>query len=104
MKLLTEQIKSALPKLGATENISCDDKEFICKFFNPLGDWTWLVAEGEELEDGDWQFMGLVHGFESEWGYFCLSELESVDVGFGLRIERDICFGDVQLHPEWAAM
>ena len=104
MKLLTQQIKDALPKLGATENTSCDDKEFVCKFFNPMGDWEWLVAEGEELPDGDWQFFGLVNGFEEEWGYFCLSELESVDVGFGLGIERDTCFGPAKFHPEWAAM
>ena len=104
MKLLTQQIKNALPKLGATENTSCDDKEFIVKFFNPMGDWTWLVAEGEEQEDGDWMFFGLVEGFEKEWGYFSLSELESVDVGFGLGIERDICFGASTNHPEWVGM
>jgi len=103
MKLLTQQIKDALPKLGETENTSCDDKEFVCKFFNPMGDWEWFVAEGEELDDGDWQFFGLVKGFETEWGYFCISELESVDVGFGLGIERDILFGDAELHPEWEA-
>ena len=103
MKLLTEQIKAKLPALGETETISCGDKKFICKFFNPMGDWTWLVAEGEELDDGDWQFFGLVDGFEKEWGYFCLSELQGVDVGFGLGIERDIMFGTVE-HPEWAAM
>jgi len=104
MKLLTDEIKAKLPALGETENTRCDDKEIICKFFNPMGEWTWLVAEGEELEDGDWQFFGLVHGFESEWGYFLLSELESLDVGFGLGIERDICFGAATDHPEWATM
>tara|TARA_R100001244_G_scaffold16670_1_gene18031 strand:+ start:268 stop:582 length:315 start_codon:yes stop_codon:yes gene_type:complete len=104
MKLLTQHIKDALPKLGATENTSCDDKTFVCKFFNPMGDWTWLVAEGEEQEDGDWMFFGLVDGFEKEWGYFSLSELEGVDVGFGMGIERDICFGSSELHPEWATM
>ena len=104
MKLLTDAIKAKLPTLGETENTSCDDKEFIVKFFNPMGDWEWFVAEGEELDDGDWQFFGLVHGFEKEWGYFCLSELQGVDVGFGLGIERDICFGDSTDHPEWAAM
>jgi hypothetical protein len=102
MKLLTDEIKAKLPALGSTEMTPCDDKVFVCKFFNPMGDWTWLVAEGEELDDGDWQFFGLVDGFEKEWGYFCLSELESVDVGFGLRIERDILFGDANDHPEWA--
>jgi len=104
MKLLTDEIKAILPSLYSTEDIKCEDKVFVCKFFNPMGDWTWLVAEGEEQEDGDWLFMGLVHGFESEWGYFSLSELEAVDVGFGLGIERDISFGYPGLHPEWATM
>ena len=104
MKLLTDEIKAALPKLGETENTSCDDKTFVCKFFNPMGDWTWLVAEGEYVEDMDtWMFFGLVDGFEKEWGYFTLAELESVDVGFGLGIERDIMFGTVE-HPEWSTM
>ena len=103
MKLLTDEIKNALPKLGETETTPCEAKTFVCKFFNPMGDWTWLVAEGEEQEDGDWQFFGLVNGVEEEGGYFLLSELEGVDVGFGLGIERDICFGTVK-HPEWAAM
>ena len=105
MKLLTQQIKDALPKLGATETISCNDKEFVCKFFNPMGDWTWLVAEGEYVEDMDtWMFFGLVKGFEEEWGYFTLAELESVDVGLGLGIERDTCFGPIEFHPEWSSM
>ena len=104
MQLLTEAIKAKLPKLYSTENIKCEDKEFVCKFFNPMGDWTWLVAEGEEQEDGDWLFFGLVDGFEQEWGYFSLNELQSVDAGFGLGIERDICYGDTSLHPEWGAM
>ena len=101
MKLLTEKIKKALPALYSTERIKKEDKEFVCKFFDPLGSWTWLVAEGEEQEDGDWLFFGLVDGFEKEWGYFSLNELETLNIGLGLGIERDICFGDSSLHPEW---
>jgi len=33
-----------------------------------------------------------------------LSELEELSVGLGLGIERDICVGDMSLHPEWANM
>jgi hypothetical protein len=32
-----------------------------------------------------------VIGFESEWGYFSLSELESLEIK-GVKIERDISF------------
>ena len=90
MKLLTQEIKDMLPKLYSTEHQS--EKKAICKFFNPLGSWTWYVFEGEEQKDGDWLFFGLVEGFEKELGYFNLKELESLDVGLGLGIERDILF------------
>ena len=92
MQLLTDEIKAKLPKLYSTENVPAKDKAFVCKFFNPLGTGTWLVAEGEEQDDGDWLFFGLVELFVVEWGYFSLSELEAVDVGLGLGIERDIYF------------
>ena len=101
MQLLTEAIKKALPPLYSTEDIPTENKEFICKFFNPLGVGSWLVAEGEEQEDGDWLFFGLANIFHPEWGYFSLRELEEVGVGLGLGIERDICYGSEDLHPEW---
>ena len=104
MQLLTEELRAKLPKLGSTESIPCEQKKFYAKFFNPMGRGTWLVAEGEEQTGGDWTFFGLVDLYESEWGYFTLSELESVDVGFGLGIERDICFGPSADHPEWVNM
>ena len=88
MKLLTEEIKTALRKKGTDS----DSPTFICKFFDPCGSWTWFVASGEEVEGGDWLFYGLVDGFEKEWGYFSLKELESVRGPFGLGIERDILF------------
>ena len=40
----------------------------------------------------DFQFFGLVEGFEKELGYFNLSELESVRGPLGLPIERDLHF------------
>ena len=92
MKLLTNDIKRSLPALYSTDMIPAEKKNILAKFFNPLGSWTWYVVEGDEQEDGDWVFFGLVDGFEKEWGYFTLSELESVDVGLGLGIERDIYF------------
>jgi len=90
MQLLTEQIKQALPDLYTTEDVPTDQKRIVCKFFNPCGPGTWYAVEGSEDADGDWTFFGLVDLLEREWGYFTLSELESLDVGFGLGIERDI--------------
>lgn len=95
MKLLTEEIKKKLPPLYATESTPIEEKNFVCKFFAPWSFWTWYVIEGEKEEDGDWCFFGYVEGFEKEYGYFCLSELESVNGPLGLRIERDINFSNV---------
>lgn len=92
MELLTQEIKERLPKIGATENVSTDEKEVVAKFFTPWGYWTWYVVEGEEQGDGDWLFFGRVHGDYTEWGYFSLSSLLSVQGPFGLKIERDIHF------------
>ena len=42
--------------------------------------------------DGDDIFFGLVIGLEIEFGYFSLSELQSVRGPLGLPIERDLHF------------
>jgi len=93
MMLLTKAIKAKLPKLYATEKVPEEDKRFIVKFFTPWTSWTWYAVEGQQQEDGDWLFYGLVHGHEKEWGYFRLNELAGIKGLFGLKIERDYHFG-----------
>ena len=66
------------------------DSEVVVKYFNPCGIGTWLITEGEKQEDGDWLFYGYCNLFEWEWGYVTLSELESVQLPFGLKIEREL--------------
>lgn len=94
MKLLTQEIKKKPPKLYATESIPLEQKEVICKFFNPCGAGTWYAVEGEEQE-GDFIFFGLVDLHEKEWGYFSLNELQSVRLPFGLGIERNLHFSKI---------
>lgn len=97
MKLLTKEIMERLPKLGSQDGKTADQVKIIVKFFDPTGGFTWYPIEGEQREDGDWEFFGLVRGFETNLGYFCLSELEHAkDKMEGLRavpIERDLYFG-----------
>ena len=106
MQLLTDAIKKALPSLYSTESTPLDEKKVVVKFFNPMGSQTWEIVEGSYQEDMDtWLLFGKCDlGYGPEWGYVTLAELQSLDVGFGLGIERDIFSGKQEFHPEWAAM
>jgi hypothetical protein len=92
MKLLDDQLRARLPALYAQEAEA--EPTVYAKFFM-LG-WTWFVTEGSE-QDGDFLFFGYVVGLESEFGYFLLSELESVRNGLGLGVERDLYFTEGKL-------
>jgi len=88
MKLLTDDLRVRLPPLYSQEAEA--DPVVYAKFFLP-GGWAWYVMEGQE-QDGDFLFFGFVVGLESEFGYFLLSELESVCSPLGLSVERDLSF------------
>jgi hypothetical protein len=105
MELMTKAIAAKLPKLYSTEKVATNDKKVVVKFFQPWGRWTWYAVEGQALNAAgepaqagekvaDWYFFGYVQGLEDEWGYFTLGELEAVRGPFGLRIERDLHFGE----------
>ena len=87
MKLLTETIRKQLPELYSQDGKG-RNQIAVVKFFSPMSSWTWYATEF----DGHDTFFGLVDGFEKELGYFTLSELESVELPYGLKIERDIHF------------
>lgn len=89
MKLITKDIEEKLEKHPLYSTDGQKEKEVIVKFFNPYGGGRWYVCEGEKQENGDWLFFGLVELIEKEWGYFTLSELQSIKTPFGLGIERD---------------
>jgi|PlaIllAssembly_1097288.scaffolds.fasta_scaffold00234_12 hypothetical protein len=88
MQLMTKEIESRMPKFYATEDIPTEEKVLQVKFFHPMSNWTWY---GVEYDQKTRTFFGYVQGFENEWGYFSLDELESVKV-HGLGIERDLYF------------
>lgn len=94
MNLLPEEAKKVLPKLYHYEETKTPPVAVI-KFFDPTGSWTWYAAEGQE-EDDDFIFWGLVDGFEAEYGYFSLNELQHAKDGqrglSALPIERDLYF------------
>ena len=105
MKLLTAEIIRRLEKhpFGSQEG-KLDDAVVLVKFFGG-GACTWLVTEGEKQEDGDWLFFGKATlGYEWEWGYFTLSELEQMKFPpLGLGVERDMYLGNRVTVKELAA-
>ena len=96
MTLLTQEIRAQLPVLYATEKIANADKIAVCKLFTPDSCWTWFVCEAGTGDEADLLF-GFVIGFEAEWGYFSVAELESERGPMGLRMERDLHFKPCQM-------
>jgi hypothetical protein len=94
MELLTQELRARLPPLYSQE--AEEEPMVYAKFFLPGTGWTWYVTEGGEQE-GDFLFFGFVVGLDSEFGYFVLSELESVRSPLGLAVERDLSFTEGRL-------
>jgi hypothetical protein len=89
MELLPAELRESLPALYSQEHE--EDPVVHLKFFTPDSNWTWFVTEGSPDGD-DFRFFGCVIGFEEEWGYFVLSELQDARGPLGLPIERDLHF------------
>ena len=92
----TKEVLKKLPKLYEQDGKGDEALAFV-KFFTPDGGWTWYATEGEPIKDEkgneiDFEFFGLVKGFESELGYFRLSELQKIRGQLGLPVERDMFF------------
>lgn len=87
-ELLPNELRNHLPKLYEQEESK--DPIIFAKFYFPECNWTWFVTEGE-VQGDDFIFFGFVVGFEEEWGYFSLQELEEINIR-GQKIERDLDF------------
>ena len=85
--LLDQASRDRLPELYRGEDRGTDALAQV-KFFTPDSDWTWYASEF----DGEDIFFGLVSGFEIEYGYFSLKELQETHGPLGLLIERDVHF------------
>jgi hypothetical protein len=83
-ELLTPEVRVKLPGLYTGEERGLDAQAQV-KYFTPDSNWTWYASEF----DGEDIFFGLVNGFELEFGYFSLKELEEARGPMGLPIERD---------------
>jgi len=91
MKLMTKQIEERFKAVG--DQSEKENPLFIAKYFNPCGSATWYASE---YDPETRIFYGYVTGmYEDEFGSFSLTELESVTLAFGLKIERDIHFNEI---------
>ena len=92
MKLITKEIDRQLRTYGerSARGIDTSDARPALKLFNPCGAATWLISE-RDPENPDILFGLCDLGFGTpELGSLSLSEIESIRLPFGLKIERDI--------------
>lgn len=121
MKLITKEVARRLMRgdsLGMDRRAR--DTEVAVKFFNPVGAQTWFMVSGTPLDDvngrpltpdkildsgiekaKDWHMFGWCDRGQgpgmSELGYVLLSQLTSLTLPLGLKIERDMYFGNKRL-------
>jgi hypothetical protein len=99
--LMPPEVAAQLPKLYANEGKPPAEAVAVAKLFDPTGRLTLFCTEYDG-EDTVFGYMVSPMGADcDEWGYSSISELESVKVGFGLRIERDIHWRPT---PMWKAL
>lgn len=86
MKLITKEILKRVPNTDK----DCGLNPMIhFKLFFPWGNWSWYIAQYDPKTG---MMFGMCHGFEKEWGYSHLPELEKVRGIGGLGIERELYF------------
>jgi hypothetical protein len=92
MKLFTKAIEA---KAQAQYPLGSDlEKQVVvAKFFNPTGAGTWYLVN-QDPNDPNYCW-GIVDLFEIEVGSFSKSELENYRGKYGLGIERDLHFEEV---------
>lgn len=87
LPLIDKDLEEILPKLYEQENLQ--RKTLYARFF--LNDWEWYVMEYSPLQK---LCFGLVDGYEEEYGYFTINELES------LGAKRDYEFKPINIKDE----
>lgn len=92
MKLLTKEIERKFEKHPLySQDGKGLDAEVLVKYFDPCGAATWLITEARKCEDGDYEMFGYITlGYEWEWGYVMLSELQESGRSRLVGIERDL--------------
>lgn len=94
MKLMTKELEEKFKNYPIGSQDGLGGKAIVvAKYFNPAGAGTWLITEGNKLDDGDYELFGYCHLGDddcAEFGYVMLSDLESIKLPLGLEIKRDL--------------
>ena len=86
--LITKELEKRFKKVGDQSGAS--NPIVVAKLFNPCGAGTWYLTEYDpETRIAFGYVTGL---YEDEWGSISIDEIESVNLPFGLKIERDLYF------------
>ena len=95
-KLMTKELGDTIPAMGANEDAADYDAVLApAKLFSPYTGWRWYITEWD-AETG--LCFGLVEGFETELGYFDLTELAEITVfGSVPAVERDLYWAPTTL-------
>jgi hypothetical protein len=89
-KLLSKSDAKKLPKIGATEGKSLEEKLLVAKIFDPCGRGTWYIVEFDGEDECFGYVVSPLGPDCDEWGYFSLAELDEVRNRMGLPLERDM--------------
>ncbi|MFH1294262.1 MAG: DUF2958 domain-containing protein [Pseudomonadota bacterium] len=87
---MTKEVENLFKKIGRQEEV--EDPIVVAHFFNPSGSGDWWATEYFPEEREFFGYVSIFGDHCDEWGYFSLTELESVKGPFGLGIERDLYF------------
>lgn len=88
-QLIPDEIKKTIPKLYDTEKLKSNLVKVPVKLFNPVGSQSWYITEIDDAGEIAFGFCNLGDDSMAELGYVSIDELESIELPFGLKIERD---------------
>lgn len=75
MQLMTKELQIGLPKLYDTEDTPTNDIILRIRYYDINSQWEWYMIEFEpETQTGFFYVMG----FENEWGYTNLEEMQNI--------------------------
>ena len=86
-----------IPSIESTNEDSICDGVVYAKFFNPMGSGTWYITAYDPTYNEAFGFVNLGDSQMAELGYISITELESLKLPFGMKIERDRSFTKMPL-------